>query len=348
MNKRPIGCMSFLAFAVMCALDSIADISYSIKLPYLDPSGGPGISISWNPQKHDGGTSITVKDAPFTIWRDGVAIATVSNRSTYTDYDVVVGSTHTYRVSGYGVSSQNQTKDCELDYVSSVDGDLLRFTEKSGSATISASETKRKRVKYTEDGVVHYRIDTTKSSFTVARSESWIKKASYSSANCLLTVTVAENTGVESRSATVTLTDHMKRTYTINIIQAAKGDMIYISTEDGGEIAIPKTYIDTSAATFLSAAGGDYETAANAEAANGMKVWECYIAGLDPTNPESRFVAEIEMRDGLPVITWKPNLNEEQETRIYTIYGNATLDENGWTSPTNSLHRFFKVGVKLP
>jgi len=121
-----------------------------------------------------------------------------------------------------------------------------------------------------------------------------------------------------------------------------------IVTSTGEPAVVSKTWIAENAATFLADAGGDYETAANAEAANGMKVWECYVAGLDPTNSESRFIVEIEMKDGLPVITWRPNLNEEEETRKYTIYGNATLDGNGWTTPTNSLHHFFKVGVELP
>ena len=34
--------------------------------------------------------------------------------------------------------------------------------------------------------------------------------------------------------------------------------------------------------------------------------------------------------------------------RTYTIYGRAELGSSeGWHSPTNSLDRFFKVGVKM-
>jgi len=135
----------------------------------------------------------------------------------------------------------------------------------------------------------------------------------------------------------------------MSIVEYYDGDTSQGVLTSGGEaLLVSKAWIDDNASTFLANAAGDYENAANAVSANGMKVWECYVAGLNPSDPESRFVVEIEMKDGLPAITWKPNLNADEETRIYTIYGNETLDEEGWTSPTNSLHRFFKVNVDLP
>lgn len=97
--------------------------------------------------------------------------------------------------------------------------------------------------------------------------------------------------------------------------------------------------------------GGDYEAAAKATAANGHnKVWECYVAGISPTDIAAKFTAKIEMKDGNPVITWEPNLNTDgTAVRIYKIYGSETLENGGdWQCPTNSLHRFFKVGVEMP
>lgn len=135
----------------------------------------------------------------------------------------------------------------------------------------------------------------------------------------------------------------------MSIVEYYDGDTLQgVLTSDREALLVSKVWIDDKASTFLADAAGDYEKAANAVSANGMKVWECYVAGIDPSDPESRFVVEIEMKDGLPTITWKPNLNADEETRIYTIYGNETLDEEGWTSPTNSLHRFFKISVELP
>jgi len=57
------------------------------------------------------------------------------------------------------------------------------------------------------------------------------------------------------------------------------------------------------------------------------------------------------MRDGLPVLTWEPDLNENgtKSERLYKVYGSETLDDGGdWQYPTNSLHRFFKVTVEMP
>ena len=122
-----------------------------------------------------------------------------------------------------------------------------------------------------------------------------------------------------------------------------------VSCPNGETISIEKTWLEDNGHMFLIASDYDYETAATSTAANGMKVWECYVAGLDPTNENSHFEAKIEMKEGMPVVSWSPNLNEKEETRVYTIYGKGSLDDGeDWTSPTNSLHRFFKVGVQMP
>lgn len=93
-----------------------------------------------------------------------------------------------------------------------------------------------------------------------------------------------------------------------------------------------------------------YEAAANATAANGFnKVWECYVAGISPTNETAKFAAKIEMKDGTPVVTWEPDLNTNGVIRAYKVYGSETLENGGdWQYPTNSLHKFFKVTVEMP
>ena len=93
-----------------------------------------------------------------------------------------------------------------------------------------------------------------------------------------------------------------------------------------------------------------YEAAAKATAANGRnKVWECFVAGICPTNETASFTARIEMQDGVPVVTWEPDLNTNGVVRTYKVYGRETLENGGeWQYPTNSLHRFFKVTVEMP
>jgi hypothetical protein len=117
------------------------------------------------------------------------------------------------------------------------------------------------------------------------------------------------------------------------------------------KVPVPHSYLAMNCPALLAEHGGDYEAAAKATAANGLnKVWECYVAGISPTDVAAKFTAKIEMKDGNPVITWEPNLNADGAVvRIYKVYGSETLENGGdWQCPTNSLHRFFKVGVEMP
>ena len=112
---------------------------------------------------------------------------------------------------------------------------------------------------------------------------------------------------------------------------------------------VPYSYFETDYPTLLTEYGGDYEAAAKATAANGLnKVWECYVAGISPTNETAKFTAVIEMVDGLPHVTWLPNLNTNGEVRVYTVFGKTNLTDAAWVCPTNAAHRFFKVKVEMP
>ena len=61
------------------------------------------------------------------------------------------------------------------------------------------------------------------------------------------------------------------------------------------------------------------------------------------------FTATITMVDGAPVVEWSPKLSVAEEAkRIYTVYGKASLASGeDWHSPTNSLDRFFTIGVEM-
>ena len=75
-----------------------------------------------------------------------------------------------------------------------------------------------------------------------------------------------------------------------------------------------------------------YEAAAKEDAANGVnKVWECYVAGLVPTNATDVFRAVISMEDGAPVVGWEPDLNEggTKHERVYTVEGKENLTDRG-------------------
>ena len=94
-----------------------------------------------------------------------------------------------------------------------------------------------------------------------------------------------------------------------------------------------------------------YESAAKEDAANGLnKVWECYVAGLNPTNATDVFRTVISIgADGGPVVGWDPDLNEcgTKHERVYTVEGRESLTDGDWV-PTNAASRFFRVKVSMP
>ena len=97
---------------------------------------------------------------------------------------------------------------------------------------------------------------------------------------------------------------------------------------------------------------GDFdacEAAAKATAANGVdKVWQCYVAGISPTNAASRFMATIAVDgNGMPLVSWDPKLSPEEEAkRTYTVEGKELLSDE-WGA-TNAASRFFRVKVSMP
>ena len=77
-------------------------------------------------------------------------------------------------------------------------------------------------------------------------------------------------------------------------------------------------------------------------AANGVNTLkECYVAGLDAKDENAAFTTSVTMSNGVPYITWSPNL----PGRTYVIKGKASLTDPKWVAPTNSTHRFFKVEI---
>ena len=78
-------------------------------------------------------------------------------------------------------------------------------------------------------------------------------------------------------------------------------------------------------------------------AANGINtVGECLEAGLDPDDADAKFTTYVTMTNGVPYITWSPNL----PGRTYIVKGKASLADPQWVAPTNSTHRFFKVEIE--
>ncbi|MBQ4439809.1 MAG: C10 family peptidase [Kiritimatiellae bacterium] len=125
-------------------------------------------------------------------------------------------------------------------------------------------------------------------------------------------------------------------------------DVIVAATEgNGGGIAIPASWFTNYYESAVAEASTVDALAviAGQTAANGVNsVAECYVALLDPTNENSRFVAYITFDDDSnPQIDWSP----KDETRREYVVSNSS-DLAAWKLlPDVTTNSFFKVGVKL-
>ncbi|MEI7900735.1 MAG: InlB B-repeat-containing protein [bacterium] len=109
-------------------------------------------------------------------------------------------------------------------------------------------------------------------------------------------------------------------------------------------VAVPYLWLNQNYSGLSSVA--DYENVTmNSLGANGLWVWESYVAGLVPTNPGSQFLANIVCSNGVRGITWNPDL---RPNRLYTVEGKTNLTDDAWHSPTNAGSRFFRVKVQMP
>ena len=90
---------------------------------------------------------------------------------------------------------------------------------------------------------------------------------------------------------------------------------------------------------------GDYEAAAWLDLdGDGHKTWEEYVAGTVPTNCESVFKTLITVSNGVPLVTWNPDLGA---ARVYTVEGISRLTDGVWGT-TNASSLFFRAKVQMP
>ena len=124
----------------------------------------------------------------------------------------------------------------------------------------------------------------------------------------------------------------------------------------GGVVAVPDSW-PSSYPKFQKMFGSDLPQALTLPSgkldASGrpMQVWQDYVAGTDPTDLESKFMASVSVKDGKPVVSWTPELSaEETAKRVYKIFGKKSLFDADWTevgAGSEVMYNFFKVTVEM-
>ncbi len=133
------------------------------------------------------------------------------------------------------------------------------------------------------------------------------------------------------------------------------GFVSIVAEVKGNTLAVPSEWA-TNFTAFVEMFGSDFTKALTKTtgkrdgAGNEMCVWQDYVAGTDPTDPDDVFKASITYVDGEPLISWTPELPAEQAAlRKYTIYGKVRLSDEVWAVVDGdaSNYNFYKVTVEM-
>ena len=127
---------------------------------------------------------------------------------------------------------------------------------------------------------------------------------------------------------------------------------VTIDIGNGKSVVVRGEWID-SYADIVAAAGGDKEAALQRTAANGRKVWECFMLGIDPTKADDDFkITRFWMEGGKPMFEFSHSTDGAGNSFVPRIkmLGKGKLSDSWQEVPSggNSSFRFFTVEVELP
>ena len=116
---------------------------------------------------------------------------------------------------------------------------------------------------------------------------------------------------------------------------------------EGTDVAVPVEWLGLYGYVDEDATPASLQAVLKQTGDNGVPLWESWVAGFDPWDPDSQLLAEIEMVDGEPVVSWTPDMSAAEPKRHYTVMGKTNLTDAAWIIPVNEAHRFFKVQVTM-
>jgi hypothetical protein len=133
------------------------------------------------------------------------------------------------------------------------------------------------------------------------------------------------------------------------------GFVTVVTEIKGGAVAVAESWA-TNYPGFTEKFGSDFSAALTKTSGkrdsqgNTLLVWQDYVAGTDPTDENDIFKASITLVDGVPQVSYTPELPEaETAKRKYTTYGKARLQDEEWhvVDGDAANYNFFKVTVEM-
>ncbi len=128
-----------------------------------------------------------------------------------------------------------------------------------------------------------------------------------------------------------------------------------IIVDAGGNktVAVPRAWIAEYPALVAMSGGDAEESVRNGTAANGRKVWQCYVLGLDPERADDDFrITRFWMDGNVPMFEFSHTADGSGNTFVPRIrkMGSATPSGPWQEVPAagNPAYRFFKAEVLLP
>ena len=127
---------------------------------------------------------------------------------------------------------------------------------------------------------------------------------------------------------------------------------VTVDVGDGKSVVVPTEWIDRYEG-IVSDAGGDKAAALMRTAANGRKVWECFMLGVDPTKADDDFkITRFWMEGGKPMFEFSHSTDGAGNSFVprLKVKGKAELAD-GWNDVPDggdATFRFFTVEVALP
>ena len=133
------------------------------------------------------------------------------------------------------------------------------------------------------------------------------------------------------------------------------GFVTVVTEIKGGAVAVAESWA-ANYPSFAEKFGSDFTAALTKPSGkrdsqgNALMVWQDYVAGTDPTDENDIFKASITLVDGVPQVSYTPELPEaEKAKRKYTTYGKARLQDEEWSVVDGDAanYNFFKVTVEM-